>query len=288
MKIFITGGSGFIGRNLAEQLGSVHRIFSPGSKELNLLNEADVLDYLRENRFDVILHAATWNATKTSAKDTSHVLENNLRMFFNLARGSGYFGKMIWYGSGAEFDRHHWIPNMSEDYFDSFVPEDQYGFSKYLMNKFTENSTNLINLRLFGVFGKYEDWRIRFISQSCCRVLKDVPITINQDVKFDYTYIDDVVKLTQWFIMNEPADRSYNLCSGQVQSLTTIAEKVMRIAGKQQEIRYVNEGMGMEYSGNNNKLLGEVKDFVFTDMDRSIVDLYHWYMDHPTVYQDVT
>jgi GDP-L-fucose synthase len=105
---------------------------------------------------------------------------------------------MIYYGSGAEFDRNNWIPKMKEEYFDSFVPTDQYGFSKYIINKYTERAENIFNLRLFGVFGKYEDYQIRFISQTCCRAIYDLPITINQNVNFDYTYIDDVVEITDY------------------------------------------------------------------------------------------
>ena len=70
---------------------------------------------------------------------------------------------MIYFGSGAEFSRKNWIPKMEENYYDKFVPTDQYGFSKYVMNKITEKSDNIYNLRIFGLFGKYDDWRYRFI-----------------------------------------------------------------------------------------------------------------------------
>ena len=44
-------------------------------------------------------------------------------MFFNLARGNDYFGKMLYYGSGAVFGRENWKPRMKEDYFDQNVPK---------------------------------------------------------------------------------------------------------------------------------------------------------------------
>jgi len=277
MKILITGGSGFIGRNLIEQLNSTYDILAPGSQELNLLNESSVIPYLKNNCFDVIIHSATWNATVTSTKDTGLVLENNLRMFFNLARGSQYFGKFINFGSGAEYDRIHWVPKMKEAYFDSFVPADQYGLSKYLINKYIETLNHSYNLRLFGVFGKYEDWRIRFISQTCCRAILDLPIIINQNVTFDYTYIDDVVKITEWFIHNEPRRKTYNVCSGQTHTLLELAKKVVAKSGKQLEIRAAKEGMGREYSGDNTLLIDEMDGFIFTDIDKSINELYEWY-----------
>ncbi len=263
-----------------EQLRLRHSIFSPTSKDLNLLDADAVLSYLIQNKFDVIIHSATWNATNNSIKDTSLVLENNLRMFFNVTRGSNYYNKMIYYGSGAEFDRNHWIPKMDEEYFDSFVPTDQYGFSKYIMNKYSEKAENIYNLRLFGVYGKYEDWQIRFISQTCCRAIHDLPIIINQNVNFDYTYIDDIVKITEWFINNQPKYKSYNICTGTTYTLLELAEKILTISGKKLHIRKMNDGMGREYSGSNMKLISEMDHFVFKNIDECIRKLYNWYSEN--------
>jgi GDP-L-fucose synthase len=277
LKIFITGGSGFIGRNLIEQMSNKFEIFAPTSRELNLLDSEAVLAYLKENQFDVVIHTATWNATKTSSKDTNLVLDNNLRLFFNLVRGCKFFKKMIYYGSGAEFDRNHWISKMKEDYFDSFVPSDQYGYSKYLMNKFTEKAENIYNLRLFGVYGKYEDWQIRFISQTCCRAIHNIPITINRNVNFDYMFIDDVVEITDWFINNNPKEKVFNVCTGVAISLSELAKKILKITGKKLDIIILKEGMGREYSGDNTKLINEIDNFSFKNIDECILDLYNWY-----------
>jgi len=280
IKILITGGTGFIGRALTEQLRRKYFIFSPESTVLNLLDAHAVLTYLDLNRFDIVIHTATWNATKTSTKDTDLVLENNLRMFFNLARGAMFYKRMIYYGSGAEFDRNHWAPKMQEDYFDCFVPSDQYGFSKYIMNKYAEStSNNIYNLRLFGVFGKYEDWKIRFISQTCCRVIHNIPITINQNVNFDYLYIDDLVKITDWFINHEPKEKSYNVCTGSASQLSNIAQMILEFSGKNLDVTFLNQGMGREYSGDNTKLMREMNGFAFSNISACIPELYSWYQN---------
>jgi UDP-glucose 4-epimerase len=282
MKVFVTGGNGFIGRNLKEQLGERYVICSPTSAELNLIDERAVLDYIKKHSFDAVVHAATWNATRNSTKDGSKVLENNLRMFFNIARCSGSFGKMIYYGSGAEYDRRHWIPGMKEEYFDAHVPADAYGFSKYLMTKYTEYSKNIYNLRLFGVFGKYEDWEIRFISNACCKAARDLPITIKQNVFFDYLSIDDVVSITEWFLGHEAKDRCYNVCAGKAVDLLSFAKMVLKAAGKQLPISVGSEGLGTEYSGDNGKLLQEIKKYSFKDTTQCIDELYHWYVSTVT------
>ncbi|MFC1952555.1 NAD-dependent epimerase/dehydratase family protein [Chloroflexota bacterium] len=279
-KILITGRTGFIGRNLKEQLVTNYEIITPPSNEINLLDSEEVETCLRQNNFDVIIHCATWNATRNSNKDLSKILENNLRMYFNLARYQKYYGKMIYYGSGAEFSREHWKPRMREDYFDIYIPTDQYGFSKYIMCKHAEKSQNIYNLRLFGVFGRYEDYQIRFISNAICKVIFELPITIEQNVFFDYLYIDDLIKITRWYIEHEPDEKIFNICTGSVLDLYTIAQKIFEISEKKLDIRVCKDDIGREYSGDNSKLLNEIPDCHFRDINVCIQDLYHWYKNN--------
>jgi UDP-glucose 4-epimerase len=280
MNVLITGGSGFIGRNLTEQLSGKYSISSPTSRELNLLDADAVLAYFDRNAFDVVIHTATWNATANSPKDVSKVLENNLRMFFNIVRCDDSYGKMIHFGSGAEYDIHHWAPKMKEDYFDRHVPADDYGFSKYIMAKYAASHPKIYNLRLFGVFGKYEDWVIRFISNACCRAAWDLPITIRQNVYFDYLYIDDLIRITEWFILHDGGEKTYNVCTSTALDLHSLANKVLAISGKNLDIVIARQGFGKEYSGDNARLLGEIGTISFTPIDDSIRELYDWYSEH--------
>jgi len=104
-KILITGGSGFIGRNLREQLAKNYEIIASSSSELNLLETKEVHNFLSRHCFDVVIHSTTHNATRNSNKDLGLVLKNNLLMFYNLARCNKLFGRMIYFGSGAEYNK---------------------------------------------------------------------------------------------------------------------------------------------------------------------------------------
>ena len=277
MKILVTGATGFIGRNLKEQLSSRHEVFAPGRDELDLLDASGVASYLQAHRFDVVIHAATWNATRNSTKDTARTLENNLRMFFNLARMNGSYGKMLYFGSGQEFGRPHCMPRMKEEFFDEHIPEDPYGFSKYIMAQHALRSNNIFNLRCFGVFGKYEDWEIRFISNACCKALWDLPITIKRNVLFDYLHIDDLVRIVEKFIGSEPREKVYNVCTGRTYDLEALAKKVLKASGKELPIRIALPGLDKEYSGDNTQLIRDLGPVMFEDMDDSIAKLYAWY-----------
>jgi len=280
-KLLITGGDGFIARSLAEGLADDFPIESANRQVLDLTDSEKVADYLKRNRFDTIIHTATYDAAPYfSTKDPAQVLEQNLRMFFNIARCQDDFGKMIYFGSGAEFGRDHWHPKMSEDYFGAHVPEDQYGLSKYIMTQHARLSSNIYNLRIFGLFGKYDDWRYRFIPNTCCQAVFDMPITIYRDAVYDFLFIDDLVRIVRWIISGQPSRNIYNACSGRAYGFKELAETIVEISGKNLDINLKQKGRGREYSGDNALLLQELNGFQFTPIRESIQQLYQWYQQH--------
>ena len=263
-----------------EQLSGSYDIAAPNSRELDLTHAEPVESYLRKNDFDVVVHAATWNATVNSTKDLNLVLEKNLAMFFNLARMHERYGKMIYYGSGAEYDREHYVPRMREEYFDTHVPMDQYGFSKYIMAKHTASASNIVDIRVFGCFGPYEDWELRFISNALCKALYGLPITLKQNVYFDYLWVCDLVRITDWFMSHDNLHKHYNACTGRSVDLLSLAELIQKVLGKRVPVQLAQGGLKPEYSGDNSRLLAELPDFKFTELEEAIGRLAGYYIDN--------
>jgi UDP-glucose 4-epimerase len=276
VKILITGVSGFIGRNLAEQYSPWHTVCAPPRAELNLLDAAAVRAYLEHHRFDLVIHAATDRSNRKLGSGPG-LLNNNCRMFFHLARNSGAFGRMFFLSSGAVYDRGRCQSQVREEEFDHYVPADDYGLSKYICAKAIENMERVFELRLFGVFGPHEDWRVRFISNACCRALFDMPVAMRQNVFFDYLDVQDLGRIMEFLATRELRYRNYNICTGLAVDLKTLGEKVVAASGKPLNIEIANAGLGQEYSGNNARMLSELGDFAFRDLDKSIGQLYRWY-----------
>lgn len=276
MRVLVTGGSGFIGKNMVEKLLPKYKIFAPSHSELDLLNEKTVRDFLETRQIDVIVHSATKPGHR-NVKDPSNLVYANTRMFFNLARNSKLYHKLIFLSSGAVYDERHYQPKMKEDYFDNHVPIDENGYLKYLTAKYIEKMDNAVELRIFGIFGKYEDYAIRFISNAICKTLFDLPITIKQNRRFDYLYIDDLEQVLDYFIKNSGRYCAYNVSPDKSIELYTLAKKVRDISGKELPIVVGKPGLGLEYSGDNSRLKKEMPSIAFTDVDRAIRQLYAWY-----------
>jgi GDP-L-fucose synthase len=278
--VFITGGRGFIGRNLTEKLIEAgFRVLAPSSSELNLLDEQAVDEFMRRQPVDIIIHAAN----KGGGRDTmgmADVVQINLRMFFNIAKHAVNVEKMIHFGSGAEYGKHKPIIMASENDADNALPLDDYGFYKSICSRYIlKLNRNIINLRIFGCYGKYEDYRYKFISNAIVKNLIGLPIVIRQNVIFDYIYIDDLIRMIIWAINNETNFKVYNSSYGSKNDLLSLAEIINGVAIKPSEVEVENPGFNLEYSSCNERITNEFA-LDLTDHSIAITNLYSYYAEN--------
>lgn len=275
-NILITGSGGFIGKNLTEQLKNKYRILSPSSKELNLFDKRSVHVFFEKNKIDTIIHAALY-VGPDKKQFSQDMLRKNLVMFFNLIDNKKKYKKMIFFGSGAEYNKSKPIIDVSEKDFGKSIPEDDYGTLKYTISRYIENAENIVDLRLFGVYGKHEDYRRRFISYAICKSIFNLPIEIKQNVYFDYLYIDDLIRIVDYFICNKVDQKFYNVGRGKKIDLLTLAKLIREITNIKNEITVIKKGLANEYTCNNRKLSKEIKPLNLTSFEDSIKSMTKWY-----------
>ena len=279
--------------NLMEKLTAVgYRVLAPSSSELNLLDEQAVDAFIRRQPVDIIIHAAN----KGGGRDTmgmDEVVHNNLRMFLNIVKHADKVEKIIHFGSGAEYGKHRPIVMATEDEASKALPHDAYGFYKSVCSRYIEHShTNILNLRIFACYGKYEDYRYKFISNAIVKNLLGLPITIRQNVNFDYVYVDDLVKMVAWAMISNTFYKAYNISRGMSVDLLTLAGLINSVADCPSEIVVDIPGLNREYTSSNRRIIEECP-VDFTPHSIAIGLLYEYYaknlsgLDLEAVRQDI-
>ncbi len=268
-RVLLTGGSGFIGRNIKEYLSTVCELYTPGRKELNLLNEKDVRDYLQKNKIEIVIHSANPNPVKNDLDKPESMFEDSIRVFMNLYQAEDCYERMYTLGSGAEYDKSREIVLIKEEEQGRSVPCDSYGLAKFTINRLIESSNKQCNLRIFACYGP-TDHESKFITHAirCC--MKNEDITIRQNCYFDYMHVSDLAKILEYFICHEPKYSAYNVCTGTRYTLEEIARIIQRQMQVQNKIVLLNAGWNREYTGNNERLLKEMGSYQFMSLEDGI------------------
>ena len=253
MRILFTGGTGFIGRNAVPFLRRFHEVFAPKRDELDLTDSDAIRSFVMRHSIDAIVHAANPNPQRTPLDNPSDTSRTMMQMFFAVESCSDIVKKIIYFGSGAMYDKSRDIILASEDDAWRRIPKDDYGIAKNAMFRLTHG--NVINLCVFGCYGP-TDPETKFITHCvrCC--LRNEPITIRQDCRFDYIHIEDLSHILNWALVENPRANCYNVTTGAPMFLSDIAAEVSSQMNGQ-PIVVLTPGLNHEYTGRNVRLTAE-------------------------------
>lgn len=277
MRVLLTGGTGFVGRNLAARLGGRFELLAPGRAELDLLDDASVRSFLRREPVDAVVHAATIPGHR-NAPPARDLAAGTVRMLLHLVRHAPSGTRFVVLGSGAEYDTSRDVVRAREDDPAHPVPRDETGFGKLVEATLAEGRAGFIHLRPFGVFGPGEDWEIRFVSNALCKALHGLPITLRQNRRLDYVWVDDLCEVVARFLLLEKtAHAVYNVTPDATPDLLSLARLAREAAGADVPIVVGREGMGLEYTGENARLKAELPGLVFTPVREAVGRLCAYY-----------
>lgn len=269
-KLLITGGNGFVGRNLQQGLAGHYEIFAPSSSHLDISDFDDLWNFIQKNAIELVVHAANMNPSAES-------LRKNLLMYQNLQKISTQVERVLYFGSGAEYDKRFPISLVREEEVGRSVPVDDYGLYKYIINQQTKLCHNVFNFRLFGIYGPQEDYFHKFISNLCGKAVLGLPLNVRQNCLFDFMYITDLIPVVLWGLEAKLLYKDYNISTGISVALTDIAQIVRELSGEELPIYVAKEGFALEYTGSPSRLLQEFP-MEFTSIDRGVSHLYQYFL----------
>ena len=271
-KVLLTGGTGFVGRNVLPILRERFEVDAPRRVELDLSDAGSVERYLARCDADYLVHTAI--CTPNNAADAGkNVLNDVLASFMQLARHP--FEKIVFIGSGAEYDKSRGIVNVTEDDLGKVVPLDDYGLAKYTLTQIARRSDNIYNARIFGCYGPTEPER-RFIRHAITCCLNHEPITIRRDCRFSYVHVADLGRALCCLLEETPRYHDYNIVGEGPFLLSEIAREVRQQMNVDVPLTILSGGLANEYSASGGRFLVEYPSVGYMTLKCGIANEIKW------------
>ena len=236
MRIFITGSSGFIGKNLLNKLiNSNHEILISYNKTNIKFPNCNVVKYNIGDRInskinsfepEILIHLAWENIPDFSYSQSIINMEKNI-LFLNAISEIKSLNKIIVTGSCLEYGsfngkcKENFI-SKPNSYF-SFAKKSIYNFLEILC---VEKKIDYVWFRVFYVYGMFQR-KDSIIPNIFNKLLYKNDLRIKYPYnKNDYVYVDDVVDAIILSIKKSKINSILNIGSGKITSVLSLVKKI--------------------------------------------------------------
>lgn len=269
-KVLVTGGTGFVGRNVVNELIShgyeVHSLVYPPfaqeqdgliQYEMNLMDYSAVNKFLSEHNFENLIHLAWYVGAGC------HMSDYNIDWVIatlNLLKSFQRYGGKCFLGAGTVSEYEYSYGYLFEDVTPT-NPETLYGEGKNSVYKIAGSFCKQHNMdfkwpRIFNLYGPNEKNQ-RLMPSVINACLKGEDVRVSDCLKFqDYLYVEDTAAgIVDVFESN--INGAVNICSGRPVQLRYIVNKIVELTGFKGKILWgaIPAAFGDELVvGNNAKL----------------------------------
>lgn len=294
-KVLITGGTGFIGRNVVAELikrgYEVHSLvfppFAPEQKglvqyEMNLMDSDAVEKFLSEHHFENLIHLA-WYVGKGC-----HIADQNIDWTIatlNLLKSFQKYGGKTFVGAGTISEYEYKYGYLLEDDTPT-SPKTLYGESKNSVYKMAQtfckqHDMNFKWPRIFNLYGPNEKPQ-RLMPSVINSCLKGEDVKVSDCLKFqDYLHVEDTVRgIVDVFESN--IQGAVNICSGKPVQLRYIVNKIAELTDFKGNILWgaIPAAFGDEVVvGNNDKLTSIGWSPKYT-LDEGLQQTINWWKEN--------
>ena len=252
-RICITGGAGFLGYHLVENIKrrGAREIFIPTIEKYDLVQQQDILRMLDDSKPDVIIHlAAHVGGIGANREHPAEFFYDNLMMGVQLMHESWKRGveKFVAIGTVCAYPKFTPVPFREDDIWNGYPEETNapYGLAKKMLlvqaqsyrQQYGYNALFLIPVNLYGPrdnFRPESSHVIPALIKKCVEAresgAKEVVIWGDGSPTREFIYVDDaaegIAQATETYNGSEPV----NIGSGNEISIKDLAQLIARLTG---------------------------------------------------------
>ena len=294
-KVLITGGTGFIGKNVVNELINrgyeVHSLvyppFAPEQKglvqyEMNLLDFNTLDTFFKNHSFENLIHLAWYVGPKCHVHDLNldwTIATLNLLKFFKESGGKKFLGA----GTISEYEYKYGY--LVEDQTPT-DPQTLYGNSKNAIFNIAkvyckQNNIDFKWPRIFNLYGPAEKPQ-RLMPSVINSCLKGEDVKVSDCLKFqDYLHVEDTARGIV-DVFESDIQGAVNICSGKPVQLRTIVEKIAQLTNFKGNIRWgaIPAAFGDDLVAGSNEKLKSIGWKPKYDLETGLIQTINWWREN--------
>lgn len=309
-KIYIAGHRGMVGsaiwRTLEKQ--GYTNLIGKTSKELDLRNQQEVLEFLETEKPEVIIDAAAKVGGILANNDFPYqFLMENIQIQNNLIDGSLKVDvkKFIFLGSSCIYPKFAPQP-LKEDYLltDSLEPTNEwYAIAKItgvktcqaIRKQFGKDYVSMMPTNLYGTHDNF-DLKSSHVLPAMIRKFHEAKENNNANVVLwgsgtplrEFLFVDDLAEAVVFALDNELPEHLYNVGTGTDLTIKDLAELIQKVTGHQGEIEWDSS----KPDGTPRKLMdiSKMHDLGWkhrVELEDGIRKTYNWFLENIENYKEV-
>ena len=222
MKVWITGATGMVGRNLIEhEKANLYQLLIPNKSELNLLDKESILNWLDKHHPDAVIHAAgKVGGIQANIANPTEFLAKNIEIGLNVITSCMKFNikKFINLGSSCMYPKAAKNPLTVDSLLTNALEPTNEGYalskivSQRLCQYYTQENidSNYKTLIPCNIYGKYDSFKeedshlvpsiIRKIHEAKVKRINQVEIWGSGKARREFMYAEDLADAI-WFCL---------------------------------------------------------------------------------------
>ena len=293
MNTLITGGSGLVGSCLESK-------FKPSSKDLNLFNLQDIINYIQTNNIDRIVHcAAKVGGIKANSDYLGDFFYDNIRMNTNVLEAARLcrLSKVVSFMSSCVFPTDANYP-LTTDQLHSGEPHPTnyaYAYAKRMLEVQSrayrdQHGCNFVTVIPCNIYGPNDNFNLES-SHVIPALIHKCYLAKQNNTDFEvwgtgkayreFVYSEDVGYITQWVLENYDDPDPVIISPDQEISIATIAQEISWRMGFEGNIIFNQERDGiLKKPSDNSKLKSLLPNYAFVPIEVGLVKTIEWFIEN--------